>query len=527
MATRKKTADSGPKNNETKITTIPTDVEDFSYKRERAQTMTFAKMEEILQRNATRSVNRTFTQYTKDLVKTYIQSPANNQDTLREISRFLVRNSMLYQKMIMYMAAMPLFYYTITQANDLSEEIDVDKALKGYQKVLETFDKFSLKKDMYTALYLAIRDGFYAGYVYENKQGRTFLMPLDVQYCRIVGKNEYGEWVVYFNAAFFDAANNSEFVLGVDGQGSYATWDEVFINGYRSYKDGGRDYQWFRLPPEKCCVLLIGPEDEFSFPLPYFLPLFTDLLDLLDLQQILQSKTELENYALIVNKIPLVDNGNSGDVDDFAISMEMVNYFRQLEEQSVPDLVGVITAPFDIDKIMFNDTSHASDTDALAKSINNLFSNSGLTQTVVSGGNSTSNLAIKFAQLADQSNVWVWVNRLESWLNFYIAENISRGYIFEILRITWFNEDDYIQRYKDSATLGGPALDYLSVVEGTPYKAINKIRFENAIGIKDMMKPLQSSYNTSSNTVGRPRSDDDDLSGSAERSRNTGSTIAE
>lgn len=72
MATRKKTADRGPRNNETKITTIPPDVEDFSYKRERAQTMTFAKMEEILQRNATRSVNRTFTQYTKDLVKTYV-----------------------------------------------------------------------------------------------------------------------------------------------------------------------------------------------------------------------------------------------------------------------------------------------------------------------------------------------------------------------------------------------------------------------------------------------------------------------
>ncbi len=521
---RKKTADSGA-NNETKITTV-TNQGDFSYKREKAQTMTFAKMQEILQRNASRNTNRTFTQYTKDLVKTYIQSPSTNQDTLREISRFLCRNSMLYQKMIMYLASMPLFYYTITQENNLYEEIDVEKSLKNYQKVLETFDRFSLKKDMYTALYLGIRDGIYVGYAYDDKQGRTFLMPLDVQYCRIAGKNEYGEWVVYFNAAFFDVGNNSEFVLGVDGNSEYATWAPEFINGYNAYKNQGRNYQWFRLPPEKTCVLLVGPDDEFSFPLPFFLPLFTDLLDLLDLQQILQSKTELENYALIVNKIPLVDNGNSGDVDDFAISMEMVNYFRQLEEQSVPDLVGVITAPFEVDKITFNDTSHASDTDALAKSINNLFSNSGLTQTVVSGGNSTSNLAIKFAQLADQSNVWVWVNRLESWLNFYIRENISKGYIFEILRITWFNEDDYIQKYKDIATLGGPALDYLSVVEGSPYKAINKIRFENAIGIKDIMIPLQSSYNSSSDSVGRPRSDDDSLSGSAERSRNTSSDIA-
>jgi len=107
---------------------------------------------------------------------------------------------------------------------------------------LETFDRFSLKKDMYTALYLGIRDGIYVGYAYDDKQGRTFLMPLDVQYCRIAGKNEYGEWVVYFNAAFFDVGNNSEFVLGVDGNSEYATWAPEFINGYNAYKNQGRNY---------------------------------------------------------------------------------------------------------------------------------------------------------------------------------------------------------------------------------------------------------------------------------------------
>jgi len=421
----------------------------------------------------------------------------------------------------MYLASMPLFYYTITQVNNLDEEIDSEKAMKDYQKVLENFNRFNIKKDMYTALYIAIRDGFYVGYVYDDKQGRTFLMPLDVQYCRIMGKNYAGEWVVYFNAAFFDAGTNSEFVEGIDGNVEGATWAPEFIEGYKAYKSKGRDFQWFRLDPKYCCVLLIGPDDEFSFPLPHFLPLFTDLMDLLDLQQILMSKQELENYALIINKIPLVDNGNSGDIDDFAISNEMINYFRNLEEEAVPDLVGVVTAPFDVDKIMFKDSAVAGDTDALGQSLKNLFSNSGLTETIVSGGDSSSNMSIKLAQLCDQANVWVWVNRLESWLDFYIKENIAKGYIFEILRITWYNEDDYIQKYKDISTLGGPALDYLSVVEGSPYKAINKIRFENAIGIKDIMIPLQSSYNSSSNSPGRPTTDDDELSGSAERSRNT------
>lgn len=527
MANKQPGANSGAKDVQTKITTVSQTDSGFSYKRDRAQTLTFAKMQEILQRNPARSVNKTFTQYTKDLIKTYVQSPATNQDTLREISRFLCRNSMLYQKMIMYLAAMPLFYYTITQVNDFDENIDAAEALKKYQKVLENFDRFSLRKDMYTALYLAIRDGFYVGYTYDNKQGRTFLMPLDVQYCRIVGKNDYGEWVVYFNAAFFDSGNNAEFVNGVDGSQTLATWDKVFVDAYKAYKDKGRDFQWFRLPPEKTCVLLVGPEDEFAFPLPHFLPIFTDLLDLLDLQAILASKQELENYALIVNKIPLVDNGNSGDVDDFSVSLEMVNYFRQLEEDAVPSLVGVVTAPFDVDKITFKDSATAGDTDSLGKSLSAVFSNAGLTQTIVSGGNSTSNLAIKLAQLCDQSNVWVWVNRLESWLNFYLNENIAKGYILEILRITWYNEDDYIQKYKDIATLGGPALDYLSVVEGSPYKAINKIRFENAIGIKDIMIPLKSSYNSSSSSPGRPvEEDESELSESADRTRNTSSDIA-
>lgn len=95
MANRRNAANSGTNNRLTKITTVDS-ADEFSYKRERAQKINFAKMQEILQRNPTSNVSKTFTQYTKELVKTYLQSPLTNQDTLREISRFLWRNSMLY-----------------------------------------------------------------------------------------------------------------------------------------------------------------------------------------------------------------------------------------------------------------------------------------------------------------------------------------------------------------------------------------------------------------------------------------------
>lgn len=505
---------------QTKIINKSEDSNGYTTLRERAQTITFAKIQEILQRNVTRSPNKTFTRYTKDLIKTYIQSPASNQDTLRDISRFLCRYSMLYQKIIMYYASMPLFYHNITQINDLSKKISEKKALKDYGNILEKFSHFNIKKDGYTALYMAIRDGFYVGYMYDNGDDGMFLMPLDVQYCRIYGKNSAGEWIVYFDAGYFSQGNNSEFVEGIDGE-TTGLWDDVFVEGWKAYQADRRGAQWFRLPPEKTCVLLTCSDDEFMYPLPFWIPIFTSILDLLDLEQIIQSKNELENYKMIINKIPLSENGDTNTIDDFAISLELTQFFTDLMNQVLPDLVGNTYSPFDVEVINFENSNNSKDTNTLGKGIQNLFNNAGASEVVVAGGGSNpSTLAIKYSQIEDMDIVWIWVNRFESWINYYIKENIAKGYLFEIFRVTDFNKEEFVQEKKDMATLGGSALDLMAAVDGSPYKAINKLRFENAIGLKDLMVPLQTSY-TQSNEVGRPTVDDDELSGSRDRTRNT------
>ena len=367
----------------------------------------------------------------------------------------------------------------------------------------------------------ALRDGVFVGFMYEDD--KRFLMPLDVQYCRIIGKNSAGQWVVYYNAAYFNQGNNSEFVLGIDGNTTMATWDKVFIDGYQAFQKD-RDLQWFRLPPERTCVVFCGPEDEFAYPLPAYLPIFPTLLDLLDLENILQSRTELENYKLIVSQIPLVDNGNSGDIDDFAISMELSNYFNQMIENATPDLVGSVVSPMAIDTISFDKSNSSGDVDTLGKAIRNMFNNSGVSEVVVAGGGTNpSTLAIRFGQLADANLTWVLVNRFETWLNYYINENISQGYLFEIFKLTDFNREEIIKEKKEVATLGGSTTDLISIVDGSPYRAVSKLRFESALGIRDLMIPLQSSYNTleQSSDNGRPKSSDTDISPSGDRTRNT------
>ena len=207
--------------------------EEFKPKREIAQKLAFEKIKELLQRNVSKNVSKTYIQYTRDLLRNYVASPIANQDVLRDISRFLCRNSMLYQKLLFYYSSMPLFYYNITKINDFVNLIEPDGALKDYYKVLSTFDKFNLKKEGSTALYVALRDGIYVGYTYKTDNG-IFTMPLDSKYVRVYGKNDSGEWIVYFDATFFNAGNNLDFIYGVNKNG-IGVWDDVFKEGSEAF----------------------------------------------------------------------------------------------------------------------------------------------------------------------------------------------------------------------------------------------------------------------------------------------------
>ena len=109
-----------------------TDESGYEVERKRAQKINFAKFQELLQRNVGKTFTKTFTTYTKELLRNYISSPNNSQDNLREISRFLCRYSMLYKKLLMYYPSMPLFYYNITQLNDFTKEIDPLKIIRTY-----------------------------------------------------------------------------------------------------------------------------------------------------------------------------------------------------------------------------------------------------------------------------------------------------------------------------------------------------------------------------------------------------------
>lgn len=249
-----------------------------------------------------------------------------------------------------------------------------------------------------------------------------------------------------FDASYFDKSNNKDFINGVNNDG-VGVWDQVFIDGYNQYKSGGREYQYFRLPPENTLTLIASTDDEFYVPLPYFLPLFKSLLNLLDTENLVAAKEELQNYKLILNKIPLLDSEN---VDDFAISLELVDKFDAIIKEILPDLVGYGTVPYQSDAqiVDFEKSTSATDTDNLNKAMNNLFANAGINRLIVSSGDSSNANGIKYSNANDLGKISVYIRRIESWLNYWIKNHITDGVYLQIFDQTQYNRDEFISQKK-------------------------------------------------------------------------------
>ena len=498
------------------------DSSSYELSRKRAQKIDFRKIQELLQRNIAETPRRTYTQYTRDLLEQYAQSPLNNLDNIREVSRFLMRVSTLYKNIIYYFSTMPLYTYNVTPLADYTSDYNTDRQLRNYQKVLQTFHNFKMAKECHNIISNTIRDGMYVGYMYNSEKDGLFLMPLDIRYCRIYGKTPEGEWIVYFNAQFFDSGNNIDFIYGVDNSG-IGIWDECFVNGYNDYKNIGRDAQWFRLTEKNTFCMIAGTDDEFEVPLPYFFPLFKSLLRLLDTEDLVADKEELQNYKLIFNRIPLINN--SDEVDDYAISLEIVEQFDRMVRQILPDLVGWITTPFeDTGTIDFEKSTSSTDTDELNKAMNNLFSNAGINKLIVSSGESSNANGIRYSIANDFGKISIYLRRIESWLNFWIKRNISDGFYLQIFDESQYNRQDFIQEKKEAASLGASKMDYLCSMGDDPYVAYNKIRFETLVLDPIQYMPvLKSTYTQSTdNKGGAPEKDEADLTDEGQATRDSG-----
>lgn len=441
-----------------------------------------AALSKLILSDVSKKVTRTYTQFTKEKYRTYIENPTNYEKELRNMSNFLYRVSMPYRRFINYLSDIPLFYWNLTPQLDFTGTVASDKILKNYYKILQLLENMSIPNEMRKVLNAAIREGVFYGFIYEDKNS-FFIQKLDPDYCRIV-EIEAGCFNFAFDFSFFT---------------KYPTYleymDPYFTTLYNLYQSDRTNYQWQILDGDKTICVKTDP-DTTDPTLPLLVGLFESLLDLIDARSMQRNKDEIQNYKLITLKIPTFDS--TKEVDDFSVDMETAVKFYNKLADIVPDSVGVALTPLDVGTIDF--VPDESNANLITSSMKDVFDDSGISQ-LLFNSNSSGSTGLEASLKVDSAMVWKLVECVERWIRRYIMYNStgSTKYFFDILRVDIFNKKAEVDRELSLASSGVPNKLQLAATNGeNPFRALSNQYFENEIlGLHESWIPLKTSYTMS------------------------------
>lgn len=462
-----------------------TQMQSGNYSRPFASTFSQSQVNSLILQKANKETSRSYTRYTKAKLQQYIQNPQSNINNIRAVSEWLYRVSMPYRKLIEYYSSMLLYNYQLVPKEDLLSSGQTD-FITSYTEAVKGVQRINFKADMPGVIATALRDGAYFGFVYDNGDDECFLYQLEAKYCKVT-QVDNGVYGFDFDASFFDQGNNSIYL---------EEWDSVFSTGYNAYKSNGQDYKWFQIPMETSICIISGNDP--LLPLPYLLPLFVSLIDLLDYENLIKAKTELEASVLLLQKIPLLSG--TKEINDFAVDLDLVQAMDGLLSEAAPSLAATAYSPCDLEVVSFK-TNDTSDTDIFANSLSNLMSKVGVSEMLFNSDKGGS-VGLKHSIEVDETVAIDFLIKIERWAQMYIKNNIDENYIIKFHRYTYFTQEDYINMRKDAAALGVPVKMELATSLGyTPYEVMQNTGLENALGLDELWKPLNSSYTSNTGTT--------------------------
>lgn len=447
----------------------------------------------------------------RDMIKGY--KTEKNQDSLREISESLFVLSPQYQRLINYYASMPTYSYAVIP-NKQIDTIEKEKVKKEYYKVSEFLSNLNISYNFTQVIRRAMIADIFFGYVYYDKKN-VMLQQFPNEICRITSM-ESGVYNFSIDVSYFDGNEDMLEYYPKEVQTAYKKYQTVKKNTSRRNDLNS----WYELSAKDSVCIKIN--EGISEPIPPFSGVFDSIYDINSFKDLRNDKAELDNYKLIVAKLPI--RKDSGDNNDFMIDMPMMNYFHSSIEEAVPQNIGVATSPMDIDVVTFD--KDTADRDNVAKANKDFWDSSGTSQNLFSSDNKTSQGINKSIE-TDEQVVFTILRQIERWINRHISlNNYSKNFKCVMLEVTHFSKDEALKRYIENAQYGFPIKFFLSSLVGVDPVAFDGLAFlENEVfELQNKMIPLKSSFNTSGDDIGgdtgRPKNEDTGKEDSDETSRN-------
>lgn len=429
---------------------------------------------------------------TKDQLKKALDS--KDVPNLRKYSLYFYHTSGVYRRLVDYYANLLTFDHILLPTD--KEEVYSDGAfLKAYERQTKYIDNSQIKADSNEIVRNIIRDGAYFGYERDLNGNFTF-QHLPAEFCRSRFKIA-GVATVEFDYSFFNQFR------GDDLEEILEAFPEEMQQGFLEYLKDRTNNRWGLLNPDFARAHMLGDE------VPIFASVLEDVIDYSESKRIQKIKDELNIYKIVVQKIPLDDDGN------LTFEMPELKQFHQNLRKMVSNSnVDVVTTPCDVDLVDLQDTSQQG-RDSVETAKESVYSNAGTASLLFGASKGSGSIGLRESQRVDEMLVLTILSQFEAWYKNRLSK-IPGKYNFVLLfpPITYSNREEMVDMYTNAATFGfGTKLLALAAMGISQTESNALLAFENNfLELNEKMIPTKSAHTQPGNEDTKPEKDDKDLS---------------
>lgn len=467
--------------------------------------MRFAQLARQVLRDLTSNTQSsvTFSQYTKEQILTYLKSPQANAKNLRNASIYMFNNSSHYRRLIQYYAYLPSWKYVIAPVKLDGAKINKETVRKNYVKIINTVENMNLRHEMQKAALIALREGVFYGAIWSTNDS-FFIQRINPDYCDLTSISD---------GCYVYAVDMSQIK-----EEDLKKYPPEFTNMRREYERTGQKY----IEVPETISFCLKADETTTYPFPPFASTLISLYDIEDYKGMLKTKAQISNYKALSMKIPLNKDGTP------MFSYDIAYQYYQQAASVLPDYVGLIMSPMEIDSWDFEKSGGVDDTDIVSEAEEEFWNSTGTSSLLFGNAKNTSSSALNLSIKADEDVAFALMEQCQRLINRYLKFiSGSTKFKLQFLPITRYSEDKVIDYYKTGGTLGIPVKSYYAASIGlTPSDQYNMQILENEVlELHEKLIPLTSSYTQSSdNSPGRPtnESNGDELSEAGEQTLESG-----
>ncbi|MEW5569607.1 hypothetical protein [Rossellomorea marisflavi] len=478
-----------------------------------SQTNFAAQLSKLILNDLNNTSNRSSLtiKYTKEQIMKFLDNPEQSEKQLRDLSDYLFKVSSNYKRLVQYFSGMLRFDYVVEPYNLDVSKVSKDAFQKQYLENIHLLEKMNLPHEFTKILRHAFKEDVFYGYEYMEKES-YFIQKLDPNYCKI-SSIEDGVFNYAFDFSFFKNVREVK------------NYPEEFQIKYTLYKKDASKYRWQELDSDNTICFKVN--EELNFPLPPFTQVFEAIYDIDENKRMRRIKTKMDNYMILTQRIPL--NEKDGEANKFLIDLDTAIAFHNKASESLPEEVGLITSPMEIDAIKLERKNN--DYDNVAEAERNYYNAAGVSQLLFNGASATSSSLSK-SIVTDEQIVFMCLQQFERWVNRKLKQIGKGKYKFRVrfLETTRLNVDGVRDSLLKAAQYGMPVKSALASTMGlTPSSLVSMAYLENELlGLPDKLIPLSSAHTLSGKDgAGAPTKSDDEISESGEKTRETDGNIRE